>query len=503
MNTKLQSRALIATATFGISLGISVLAQTLPPPSAAGTMIPPGTNRAKDFAAVKKDGLFHVFYIKHDNALPNAQTEKAFGHASSRNLYNWTQHPDVLHVSSGGSWENDHVWAPSIVKSGSTYYMFYTGVAPGPGNGIQSIGVATSTDLFAWSSRTLVLNCSTQATWSMCGDFRDPYVMPDPSHAGWWLMYYSTRPKQTSMPAGFPTDQNNDYIVGVARSTGNLLSWIDLGPPSTTNPGALLVTHKSVSFNSLLESAHLLQRPNGTWYTWVTTNAGKPLGLFTTTDPLAQQTTWCGSPWCWRGRLQDMLQQNIVSWYASEALYDDVHGARTDDYYAVVAGNNIEFRQIQWSTSTNPNESWKFSLIAPVNVTSINFNRTLAGEGQLTKLTINTSGSFAGRVANLEAWEVDDTGAWDPISPSQLGLPSQVTLTGPTTEVSFYPVGSGGTDDDSTPTQAEYRVRYLGETQTLTVDPPPTNGCYDPSGNFHSCGDTWPCGRFWCSCSNC
>jgi hypothetical protein len=47
----------------------------------AAAMVPGGSVRPKDFAFLKKDGVYHLFYIRHNDDLPNADTEKDFGHA--------------------------------------------------------------------------------------------------------------------------------------------------------------------------------------------------------------------------------------------------------------------------------------------------------------------------------------------------------------------------------------------------------------------------------------
>ena len=53
-----------------------------------------------------------------------------------------------------GKFDDFHIWAPSIIKRGLEYYMFYTGVKKESDNREnQRIGVKTSTDLMTVEQR--------------------------------------------------------------------------------------------------------------------------------------------------------------------------------------------------------------------------------------------------------------------------------------------------------------------------------------------------------------
>src|SRR5262249_39598092 len=85
-----------------------------PRPAHAASIDAPLDYRPKDFAFVKKDGVYHLFYIRHNDFLPPFATEIDFGHAISTDLYNWTQLPTVMGVNPHG-WDNLHVWAPHVI----------------------------------------------------------------------------------------------------------------------------------------------------------------------------------------------------------------------------------------------------------------------------------------------------------------------------------------------------------------------------------------------------
>ncbi|HEY6865621.1 MAG TPA: hypothetical protein VI792_00080, partial [Candidatus Eisenbacteria bacterium] len=274
----------------------------------AALMLTPPPYRPKDFTLLKKDGQFHLFYIRHDTSLPDDQTEKDFGHATSYDLYAWTQQPPVLPVV-GTGWDNFHVWSPSIVLLDGVYYMFYTGVTQYPGIAAtqQRIGVATSTDLMTWNRLDTPIYACSDVPWAWCdtlnpnNGFRDPFIMPDPSAAGHWLMYYTT----------FPLADTAGMIIGVGSSAGDLTQWSDLKP--------LWATNEQYSFNAVLESPHLFQHGD-LWFLFATTNAGQPISFWITRDPTGDPPAWN-----YRGRLASMIGIDTRSWYASEHLLDGTH----------------------------------------------------------------------------------------------------------------------------------------------------------------------------------
>ena len=118
----------------GLALVLGFVLALVASPLHAALMLAPPPYRPKDFTMVKKDGVFHLFYIRRDVTIPMEDSENDLGHAVSTDLYSWTQLPPVLHVRSD-SWDNRHVWAPSIVERDGVYYMFYTGVSDSPGSG--------------------------------------------------------------------------------------------------------------------------------------------------------------------------------------------------------------------------------------------------------------------------------------------------------------------------------------------------------------------------------
>ena len=106
----------------------------------------------KDYFVIKKGRTFHLFYnvgVANDTQdWQEPDSEKAFGHATSTDLVHWEHHPRIIRVVPG-TWEGQVVSAPSIVKHKGTYYMVYTGFDD-RWLGKQTVGLATSKDLFDW-----------------------------------------------------------------------------------------------------------------------------------------------------------------------------------------------------------------------------------------------------------------------------------------------------------------------------------------------------------------
>ncbi len=443
-----------------LALGCLLIAQA----AWAAFMIPGSPVRPKDFTLLKRDGVYHLFYIRNNTSVPASQSERDFGHAVSVDLYHWTQLPPVLRVDTLG-WDNEHVWAPHIVERDSLYWMFYTGVqnTPGEYNYTQRMGLAVSSDLMNWTRQGLVYDNS-QTDWAWWNPLRngpacrDPFVMPDPERPGMWLMYYTASPLLDSTVT----------MVGIAESAGDFTQWSDFGP--------LTITYQAYSFNTLTESPHLFEH-NGLWYLLVTTNAGQPLSIYTSlhpTGPLAD--------WTYRGRLRNMLGYDTNSWFASETATDGDH-----DLFAFIQGDRVEIREILWGAS------WQFALVQPplFHVVRMNWAQPEVTEGQLTSLDFLLANPYAGQTS-LEAFTVDSLGNETPVAMDDVGILKNPVFDTDTVQYLWYArrVPNPGPSDTSTVTRLRLRtVDRTAESGILVVrpaiappdttppeDPPPTDG---------------------------
>ena len=146
----------------------------------------------KDYFVIKKGRTFHLFYnvgVANDTQdWQEPDSEKAFGHATSIDLVHWEHHPRVIRVVPG-TWEGQVVSAPSIVKHKGTYYMVYTGFDD-RWLGKQTVGLATSKDLFDWK-RCPENPVYTAPEWAMRNptgweDCRDSHIL---RYGGQFLMF--------------------------------------------------------------------------------------------------------------------------------------------------------------------------------------------------------------------------------------------------------------------------------------------------------------------------
>lgn len=431
--------ALAALAGFGLPA---------PPPAHAAYMIPGGTLRPKDFSLVKKDGYYHLFYIRNNTALSPDSTERDLGHAVSTDLFHWAQLPPVMPVRPG-HWDNLHVWAPHVFEHEGLWWMFYTGVTHENGvyDRTQRTGVAVSSDLVNWNRYDSPVLDSGQTSWAWWAPgrstaaFRDPFVMPDPAAPGAWLMYYT---------ASLDGD-TAATVVGVAASGGDLLDWFDVKP--------LLVTWRAYTYNVLTESPHVFQR-NGLWYLFISTTAGQPLSFYTSANPV-------GDPWEWtyRGRLRNMLGFDTSTWFASEYYRDGTH-----DLFCFVNGDRIELRKIQWGAG------WQFSLVQPplLHVVSMEWAEPVVHTGEHATLKTTIANPLAGTVL-FEALVVDSNGVETVVPPESLGFNPAPQVWSDTSYIPWVARRWPAVPDGDTTTVTRFRFRCAdrtAESGVLTVRGP-------------------------------
>lgn len=419
-------------------------------PAYSALMLAHPPYRPKDFTIVKKDGQYHVFYIRHDITKGELETERDFGHAVSADMYTWTQLPGVMTVRDN-SWDNLHVWAPSIVELDGVYYMFYTGVtkrvgAPGVE---QRTGLATSTDLMSWNQLDQPIYSCRDVPWAWCdtlnnnNGFRDPFVMRNPAAPGQWLMYYSA----------YPATDTGGMLVGVASSSGDLTKWDDLMP--------LWFTNRQYSFSPIIESPHLFKHGNN-WFLFLTTNAGQPISFYTTTNPTGPDAGWTN-----RGRLGTMLGLDTRSWYASEYFADGLN-----DYFTFVNYNRVEIYKMYWTGATT------FMLFEPgdFHIRSLKWNAGSVEKGRNATLTVVATG-WVNREVSLSAVEKLPGGGEAPFPIDNIGIPSQIPLTSDTTlfewPARIFHAAGDTTGNETIVLRASDLTAEAGPITILEPPPPP------------------------------
>jgi hypothetical protein len=152
--------------------------------------------------------------------------------------------------------------------------MFYTGVTRNTqtGHDDQRIGIATSTDLINWTRRSAPVFSCADVPWADQApiyyggsqQFRDAFVMEDPSQPGKWLMYYTT----------VWADRTPNMVVGVARAYDSLGGrWDDIGPITSTE-----AVHNYWPGRAVVESPHIFRR-HSQWWLFYTAPGNKAIAF--------------------------------------------------------------------------------------------------------------------------------------------------------------------------------------------------------------------------------
>lgn len=111
---------------------------------------------------IADDGVdFHLFFLHASRSLGDQHKRHRnarVGHATSIDLSNWTVHPDVLGPGHTGDFDQTAAWTGSVVRGDDGLWrMFYTGASFASEwpvfTNTQTVGVATSVDLFHWERR--------------------------------------------------------------------------------------------------------------------------------------------------------------------------------------------------------------------------------------------------------------------------------------------------------------------------------------------------------------
>ncbi len=212
----------------------------------------------KDFAFVydvtrspvtnKWEGLYHVYYIRQVGGIG-----RVLAHKFSADLVDWSSADTTEFVAGagGGAWDASEVWAPSLIKRGGQWHMFYTGLDAA---GNQSIGYATKASLkpdgLPWQRRATPVVTAINVPYAdkvPRVQLRDPFVIEDPDLPGQLLMMFTALndPLQ-SLPAG--------YTIGLSRTLVDLDHWQFVGRYVDTD-----LAH---SFAGQDESPHAFRDPN-------------------------------------------------------------------------------------------------------------------------------------------------------------------------------------------------------------------------------------------------
>jgi uncharacterized repeat protein (TIGR01451 family) len=120
--------------------------------------------------SVLKDGsTYKMWYFGYDGSTSR------IGYATSSDGVTWNKSGSNPVLSSTAPWEGSRVIAPTVIKDGSQYKMWYTGI---DSSWVSRIGYATSPDGMTWTKHggNPVLDVGASGSWED-GDVRSPAVL--------------------------------------------------------------------------------------------------------------------------------------------------------------------------------------------------------------------------------------------------------------------------------------------------------------------------------------
>jgi beta-fructofuranosidase len=194
-----------------------------------------------DFWLADDGDEFTMFYLFAPKTLgdPHLRHRNArIGRATSRDLFTWEDHGEVLAPGAAGDFDASATWTGSVVRADDgTWRMFYTGShfpSPDSHTNIESIGAATSVDLVTWTKLRGSVVQADPRWYETLGTsewpeeaWRDPWVFRDPSGGGWHMLITARARTGANLGRG---------VVGHATSD-DLRSWQVRPALSTADSG--------------------------------------------------------------------------------------------------------------------------------------------------------------------------------------------------------------------------------------------------------------------------
>uniref|UniRef100_A0A6M3KJX6 Putative glycoside hydrolase n=1 Tax=viral metagenome TaxID=1070528 RepID=A0A6M3KJX6_9ZZZZ len=197
------------------------------------------------------NGLYYQYYYGHiDN--PNSYPRR-IGMSTSSDGYNYTSYAGnpILDLGSEGEWDDCHVTFPTVLKKGSTWYMYYGGDNEIT-NGSNGTGLATSTDGYTFTKisngiegTSKILQKGGDGTWDEAHAAPSSIIWrADQGENGEFWLYYSG------------VDISRVYYkIGLAKSTDGInftkYNGNPIFSPSATWESSLIVCFGVFEYNSV------------------------------------------------------------------------------------------------------------------------------------------------------------------------------------------------------------------------------------------------------------
>jgi beta-fructofuranosidase len=215
---------------------------------------------------VGPDGLVHAFYLQQARPGGGRSTRDAdsLGHATSRNLIDWEEQSPVVAPAPVGELGDLVNWTGSTVRGPDGYYLFYTIRSSRDGGRGQSIGLATSPDLWTWTKHPDNPVLTPDGRWydteqspgpNGVVDCRDLMVVKHPSRPGWFGVFATRLARGTEIGSAAVDDELPRGAVFGGAYSEDLVHWEQTGPVFRSDRDAY----------SIVEMPDLFQL-DGRWY---------------------------------------------------------------------------------------------------------------------------------------------------------------------------------------------------------------------------------------------
>lgn len=194
-----------------------------------------------DFWLAHDGGQHHLFYLHAPKSLGNPDLRHRnarIGHATSTDMRNWTDRGLAFDAGAAGSFDGSATWTGSVVRGpDGLWRMFYTGsrfLAPDSNANVETIGVATSPDLQAWTKQSGPV-CEADSRWyETLGTsswpeeaWRDPWVFWNQADQRWHMLVTARGKDGAELDRG----------VMAHATSRDLKSWAVEPPLSKTGAG--------------------------------------------------------------------------------------------------------------------------------------------------------------------------------------------------------------------------------------------------------------------------
>lgn len=194
-----------------------------------------------DFWLADDGERYHMFFLHAPKALgdPDLRHRNArIGHATSTDLRTWTSHGQIFEPGPKGAFDDTANWTGCTIRDDNgLWWLFYTGsrfLSADSFANIETVGVATSPDLFTWTKQPGPVSVADPALYEVLGSsswpeeaWRDPWVFRIPGDKNWHMLI-TARDR-----AG---DEFDRGVIGHAISS-DLVSWQAQPPLSVPGSG--------------------------------------------------------------------------------------------------------------------------------------------------------------------------------------------------------------------------------------------------------------------------